>query len=321
MNNSKMYFQSSILGLQIIYCNTHNEKQIIRIGSELRYDYELHINTKHIHLDAPGISEHTPFALFYIKNSNLLFERHLNDIPPDTLVLQYPKNLFNVFTIKEQFEAINSLREVFKNDLYLQKGKICGYIHTQDVYLLENIVFILSNKFIIPEVVYKCICLISRIILKKTFNTNYQIATIHPTLTGLEKLIESMINDNFNYPTKKDIRKFTNSTKRNFEAQIRSVAPSSLKVFQTELQFKSCLYKIMYTNDSLQDIAMDHGFSEFTAFTRSIKLRTGFSANQLRLKSKDGLLTLLPNLSLYKIITITTLEVTDTIAQNNIVNE
>jgi hypothetical protein len=314
-----MYYQSSILGIQIIYNNAHNEKRIIKIGDNTRSDYEIHINTEKVLSTGTEHSDQIPFSLYYNSTINKRLDQHLIDVNPNTLILQYPKNLFNIFTIKDQIEINSSLKEVFKKDLYIQNGANCGYLHGSDSYLLENILLILSENIIIPEVVYKCICLISRIILKRIFRKKDKFESIHPSFHNLEKLITSIINDNFNYPTTRDIRKITNSTKRNFEAQIRSTWPSSLKVFQTELQFKSCLYKIMYTDESLQEIAFEHGFSEFTSLTRSIKLRTGFSAKVLRIKSKEGLLTLLPNLSFCKIIP--QIESNGSIERYNIIHE
>jgi len=303
MKNYNIYYRSSLLGLQIIYNNLINEKQVISIGNDKHYEYEVHLDIANIRLDGKETLEQIPFTLYYRGSVNELSDNRTIGIPqPNTLIIQYPKNLFNIFTIKEQFEANNSLIEIFKNELYIQKASITGALNSQDSYILENILLILSKNIIIQEVVYKCSCLISRIIIGKICIPGDAGLPIHPSLINLEKIIATIIENNFNYPTPKEIRKFTNSTKRNFEAKIRSIGPSSLKDFQTDLQFKSCLYKILYTEDDLQLIALEHGFSEYTSFTRSIKLRTGFTAKLLRLKSKRGLLTLLPNLSLYKII-------------------
>ncbi|WP_394369815.1 helix-turn-helix domain-containing protein [Arachidicoccus terrestris] len=101
-----------------------------------------------------------------------------------------------------------------------------------------------------------------------------------------------MIENTLSYPKSKDFRKIVASSKQLFEMKVKSVFNRSLKSFCDELKFKNAMYEICFTQKNISDISYDHGYSELSSFSRSIKARYGYSPRNIRKMTKGGFLHL-----------------------------
>lgn len=108
----------------------------------------------------------------------------------------------------------------------------------------------------------------------------------------LDVIMKFMIDNTLNYPTAKEFRKIVVSSKQLFEMKVKSVFNRSLKSLCDELKFKNAMYEICFTQKAISDISYDHGYSEPSSFSRSIKARLGLSPRNIRKTTKEGFLGL-----------------------------
>lgn len=108
----------------------------------------------------------------------------------------------------------------------------------------------------------------------------------------VDAIMKFMIDNTLNYPTAKDFRKIVASSKQQFEMKVKYVFNRSLKSLCDELKFKNAMYEICFTQKPISDISYDHGYSELSSFSRSIKARFGQSPRNIRKTTEAGFLDL-----------------------------
>jgi AraC-like DNA-binding protein len=297
MSSILAFNPESILGFQIIYYNNNNVKYSIALGTLGDTVTEISINTSTLSLKNVGFYEHINFSLSTkTKRANNLPSTQVSPLP-NTLIIKYSKELFSLFTIKQQFKSSNHSIEVFKSDYNILNNTKFGIIPQKHLHLVKSIIGLISRPVIVPESFYELIQVLSQVVIESNTDSLVTHESIHPLSSELVQIVNCVISNNFTYPQSKEIRRITRLSKKTFEKEVRFYTPGTLKTYLSEIQFKSELYQIIYTKKRFQDIALEHGFSDQSAFTRSIKSRTGFSPRILRKNGKEGLFNLLPKTS------------------------
>jgi len=294
MSNTLVFHPESFLGFQIIYSNADNVQYSLSVGSVGSTETEVYINTSCIEKGDKVVYGNMQFSLCTkLRKENGRMQRK-RSVLPHSLVIRYSKELFSLFTIGQQFHSANHPIEIFKNDFNLLSHNKSGTLSQKHTQLVKSIIQLISSPRMEPEGLYESIQSLSQVIMDAE-NEAIAVHENNPSIcSALIKIIDCVIENNFAYPSPKVIRRLTSLAKKTFEKEVRCYTPGTLKVFLSELQFKSGLYQIIYTKKRFLDIALEHGFSDQSAFTRSIKSKTGFSPRMLRNSSKQGLYKLLP---------------------------
>ena len=94
---------------------------------------------------------------------------------------------------------------------------------------------------------------------------------------ALGKLFDFVIYNSFVYPSAKDFYKITGIDKIRFLGLLKAVTFCSLRTLIEKLRLYVAMKKVLGTSNTITDIAYDCGYSNISAFSRSVQMATGYS--------------------------------------------
>ena len=102
------------------------------------------------------------------------------------------------------------------------------------------------------------------------------------------KFIED--NHNTNISTK-ELEKISNNSYRNLQRIFKTIFKESIGAFQKRLKLENGYRKIIYTNNTISDIAIEVGFQSVHSFSKSFKKHFNISPSIAR-NQKENLFTI-----------------------------
>lgn len=119
MSNSHINPPNAKFSFQILYRGTNAERSKLEIGKEPDFPIELEID-----LNSAGIPTEIAYTPETLDSFTCRFSLNKNkpidtiDIPVNTLLIRYSRDLFTLFSLKKSFDLNPTLLEQFKEDTY-----------------------------------------------------------------------------------------------------------------------------------------------------------------------------------------------------------
>ena len=94
---------------------------------------------------------------------------------------------------------------------------------------------------------------------------------------NLSSLYDHIIHNFFSYPRETEFFSITGYSKRKSLQMLKDLTSLSLRQLVERLRLFIAMKEILYTSKSITDIAYECGYSELSAFSRSVQVATGYA--------------------------------------------
>lgn len=294
MSNTNNRPGTSGLGLQILY-NTPHQRRLIEFGKLSNHQYEIEINLgTALNLMNSGSSGTKQYTIKTKEALNLESSFEPSSLPAHAIVLRYSQALFLILTAAARLQESwsSQFRELVLDRIEPARS-VCPKYEDVLKSFITGIECSTSKTPGLYEAVYALTEIFTGFHLPEITNNGNISDKLKKLILEVEPLIEFIVRNGFVLPSDKIFRIITGCPKSVFLANFARQAEKPFKYFINKLKFRSEMIELIFTTKSIEEISLNHGYSEQSSFSRSVKNRTGMPPTLIRKIAREDVNNLL----------------------------